>query len=1370
MPFTLSLSQCQAELHSLENLMSRLSSKEADSLSYDFFNFNTYLADSSDSCSKSGAGSDFPGNRILLSDEDAQVLESEDDQGYCLNALEPDSEESESEDRLESNSAYEQEFDATTLAFMEVSDDESLPPLNSESSSTEDSESGMNTNEDKESDDSESDDEMMSDHTVPQAANNVMCSTSRRKVKPAGIEKSPVKKRRRRHGQERERNNDSETRVSNFKTVTVPHPSDLTITGLFSGPDSEYEPDSEYDSDSEEEDTMLSTASGPTAEYIERKYNVELQPNGEFHMLDSKADSGPEADVTRSKRYAKSDDSVFLEPAPMKRQIHKPLQLVHSNRFHARAGRKYIIGGPGCTSQDVISVSCSPALANGKDVVIDRFQVLRNERRKGYGKKALACLAKIYKQAKALSLSVPAATSQGAKFYRKHGFVKNDMQTWVLDLKRHTRKPVTSEFKTPSPDVRPDQKLNFVVTGKGEFCEVKCRTMNRTYHVPRRRLVKALKNLNPRNISKTLLSQDKGNVCLCRNKCPSKVTVAEVLDAREKYWAIPTEPLAKNYIIGQLREMSKRDKSGKLVYSHKVADIQVCSLFYGAFMGVSKAKISSARKVVASGGTTAVHASVGKFKTSPDGEPAQKTICMSFWSHFFETAQRPNNDIRLMPANLPIRHIYECIFSPWYKNQTTPGSGGKKPRYDIKKLPSYTTFQKARNHKKFKDVKRRPQHYHARCKTCAKLEKQRLRGFKTGHHENEFLLALDLHQAEIRAWRDHEDYIKSSVSRAPHAKQLFLYDDTSCLKLPHFTNRDLKNLTQSRVNVIPFYFGDYGSNDAAYIYTVKNRFKKGANRLCTTLYHAIRRSKYRKCDANSHLARHLVLQADNYCENKNSEVLFFASELVWRGWYDIIDVEYGPVGHTHNGSDAVHKIHNVVCGSFVSLTLGQFIDTFDYGFLADGTKPAACVLDVQYNWRKRYCRAGYSIRLAGFTNTAVDMATVSAFRIRRKPSSTGSHVEVMWKKDTTDQQWRGMDKGFNTPGFVMLRKLPSGAPKMIPPGDTIIQKKYVRELCGLGMRRAVQDQAANQAEADSIMTWVSRVVKTGLVVEEKDMEGLTSRTNAVDDSEWGPLVNVGIPSTNKNCYAIGPHIYPMDEKTKKNFWKLPDEVEQDMQTRALQLQNIRHVHANLPNVRYATTDRSKKKASSSKNKASSSSSSAGASSSSSSSHDHDNDWGGHFTECKLKDSASSSSSTDGAGAGGSSKDGASSSRTAGSSSSSHDHDNDWGGHFTECKDSASSSSSTDGAVAGSSSKDGASSSSTAGANSSSSSSSITYDHDNDWGAHFTECTNGRFAVQSVAWEKSGRKGIAVVQVLHSKTFGFFFFFFLFFSFKYLFIR
>ena len=32
--------------------------------------------------------------------------------------------------------------------------------------------------------------------------------------------------------------------------------------------------------------------------------------------------------------------------------------------------------------------------------------------------------------------------------------------------------------------------------------------------------------------------------------------------------------------------------------------------------------------------------------------------------------------------------------------------------------------------------------------------------------------------------------------------------------------------------------------------------------------------------------------------------------MVSRGWYDVVELYYGPVGHTHNGVDADHKIHN----------------------------------------------------------------------------------------------------------------------------------------------------------------------------------------------------------------------------------------------------------------------------------------------------------------------------------------------------------------------------------------------------------------------------------------------------------------------------
>jgi hypothetical protein len=40
---------------------------------------------------------------------------------------------------------------------------------------------------------------------------------------------------------------------------------------------------------------------------------------------------------------------------------------------------------------------------------------------------------------------------------------------------------------------------------------------------------------------------------------------------------------------------------------------------------------------------------------------------------------------------------------------------------------------------------------------------------------------------------------------------------------------------------------------------------------------------------------------------------------------DDILLVYRPVGHTHNGIDAIHKIHNQNLGNFVSGTLGVML-------------------------------------------------------------------------------------------------------------------------------------------------------------------------------------------------------------------------------------------------------------------------------------------------------------------------------------------------------------------------------------------------------------------------------------------------------------
>jgi hypothetical protein len=50
--------------------------------------------------------------------------------------------------------------------------------------------------------------------------------------------------------------------------------------------------------------------------------------------------------------------------------------------------------------------------------------------------------------------------------------------------------------------------------------------------------------------------------------------------------------------------------------------------------------------------------------------------------------------------------------------------------------------------------------------------------------------------------------------------------------------------------------------------------------------------------------------------------LAWASVLVQKGWKDIIDFVFGPVGHTHNGIDAWHKLHNQNVKQFYSGSLG----------------------------------------------------------------------------------------------------------------------------------------------------------------------------------------------------------------------------------------------------------------------------------------------------------------------------------------------------------------------------------------------------------------------------------------------------------------
>jgi len=129
-------------------------------------------------------------------------------------------------------------------------------------------------------------------------------------------------------------------------------------------------------------------------------------------------------------------------------------------------------------------------------------------------------------------------------------------------------------------------------------------------------------------------------------------------------------------------------------------------------------------------------------------------------------------------------------------------------------------------------------------------------------------------------------------------------------------------------------------------------------------------------------SKKLVLMADNCSENKNHSLFAFCSELVNRGWYDEIQMLFGPVGHTHNGNDAVHYIHNQIAGNFVSITPAELFQNYAYAWHTERTRPQPIIVDTQYAWDERY--APYLNRVSGFKNDGVrDPLYVRAFRFAK---------------------------------------------------------------------------------------------------------------------------------------------------------------------------------------------------------------------------------------------------------------------------------------------------------------------------------------------------------------------------------------------------
>ena len=461
----------------------------------------------------------------------------------------------------------------------------------------------------------------------------------------------------------------------------------------------------------------------------------------------------------------------------------------------------------------------------------------------------------------------------------------------------------------------------------------------------------------------------------------------------------------------------------------------------------------------------------------------------------------------------PVDKSYECIwneyFLPWFAGQNLPACD----------MPTLVYWKKVRWSEEFADVKRRAKHYHCRCSKCAKLQAKLLASFANRADHLAYQRERRLHDDSVTAWRKLEAHVITLAQSSPDDQITMTYDDTEALGLPRFTRRPLKNMPTSRFNVIPWYLGNFGDKRKDYVYMAKGRWDKGANRLITQLYAAIRRAKS-NYSGRSYRSRRLTLIADNASENKNNLVLTFFVDMVNHGWFDTIDLLFGEPGHTHNGSDAVHKIHNVDVGNCTSGDLGHFISQYVKAWHSDADRPDATILDVMYDWKSYY--STYMRKMAGFTTSKTDPVMVRGWRILR---NNDGMVEVKYKMDPAmESQWRGVDGHHASRGFFLLKSQPVGVPQVVPPKESIMNAFYRGQLKGAQMQEALDAHGLSPSLRYNYECAAAGTIPVVEQLEPKSPIG-----------EWGPLCTIGTKHLGKVRFIT--QLWPGDDPDA--MWTLP---------------------------------------------------------------------------------------------------------------------------------------------------------------------------------------------------------------------------------------
>ena len=349
----------------------------------------------------------------------------------------------------------------------------------------------------------------------------------------------------------------------------------------------------------------------------------------------------------------------------------------------------------------------------------------------------------------------------------------------------------------------------------------------------------------------------------CNKQCCDKCNIDDILSLRYKRLQVEDSALQMRHVAALIGNFptSKTSKTSK----YKVGDTPVCYYFWVKALGVSKNKYTEIKKNYDN------NSNIIRTDARTGGKQVTllSLMCIAFWRVYFaDFCQTPDNVIFLWPTGETHQTIYKSNFTDFCKTG-----------FPNQPVPSMSTFVKARHDKEFGKVKQRAKHFHNKCTLCSVLGEQRRKGFQTIEQDRANLKLRNDHLREVALWHSAETALTYRARHSPDQIQVFKIDDTNALELPKTRERESKAMAgMYKVKLVPCLLEDVNNNEKSYIYHMKGAYKKGGNRFCTALYHAMMAAK--RSERPSSKARICYIIGDNYSENRNKLNLRFASEVV----------------------------------------------------------------------------------------------------------------------------------------------------------------------------------------------------------------------------------------------------------------------------------------------------------------------------------------------------------------------------------------------------------------------------------------------------------------------------------------------------------